>query len=882
VAELDSATVSGSEYNSSPSKDSAMASEHISKNGKRPSGRLQALIIVLTLMAVAVAVFLGSRTHRETRKMATAQFNQQQLILARSATAGIKSCLEEINEELPVLAEIPAVQTMTPECSTYMQLVYGEESRKTSLRRLDKDGILRFIYPYEGQRKKLIGRDYSEGSYFIEARETGKLAISGISLNEVGETRLRAAIPVFVEDAKGGRGFNGVIVASFDIEDISRLNISPIVSGKTGYAWLLNEEGVIVAHYEEAFIGRDAVEARKEKNPDISYEALAQIQRKMMAGEEGTGRYVSGWHRGAVGEIEKLVAYTPVHINGTTWSVAVCAPVKEVEEIIEVAKRSGIITLGLVILVLVTGGFSLLIVSYRWSHALEQEVARQTKELRTTISSLVQTEKHIEHLNSVLKAIRNVNQLIVTERDRDRLLQKACDSLVEACGYDAAWLGYSRDGETFATVVGSGLREDVARFRERVMDGDHPPCIENALDRKAPSLMVVDKSKLCGACFFKNACTGKEIAIVRVEHASRFLGLLAVCLASDVAMDDEKKDLLTEVAGDIAIALHNTELEEARKRAEEALRKSEEKIRAIFDASPDVIHLLDINGIILSTNEGFAKRAGLEIDDVVGKSVFDFTPHESIPGRKAAIDKVFRTGEPVRLEDKGRTGVYESRVHPVFGPAGEVTAVAVYACDISEREQAAKALAGERDLLQALMDNMPDTIYFKDTASRFTRINKAQAHALGVSDPEDAVGRTDFDFFVEEHAQAAYEDEQKILETGKALIAKEEKIQRANGAFRWVSATKVPIRDAEGHITGIVGLSRDITERKQAEESLRESEEQYRTMIEHSNDIIWTLDKQGNFSYFNNRAEEIDGYKLEGWLGHVTSRGYPQNREGIF
>jgi PAS domain S-box-containing protein len=148
-----------------------------------------------------------------------------------------------------------------------------------------------------------------------------------------------------------------------------------------------------------------------------------------------------------------------------------------------------------------------------------------------------------------------------------------------------------------------------------------------------------------------------------------------------------------------------------RKRAEEALQESEEKIRAIIDASSDVIHLLDINGIILSTNKGYAKRLGLEIDDVVGKCVFDYTPYESIHKRKAAIDKVFRTGEPLQLEDKAAVSVFESHIHPVFNPAGEVTAVAVYARDITEQKQSEERL---KKIMDATIETMSKMIEAKD------------------------------------------------------------------------------------------------------------------------------------------------------------------------
>ncbi len=133
-----------------------------------------------------------------------------------------------------------------------------------------------------------------------------------------------------------------------------------------------------------------------------------------------------------------------------------------------------------------------------------------------------------------------------------------------------------------------------------------------------------------------------------------------------------------------------------RRQVEKLLRESKEKIRAILDASPDVIHLLDINGIILSANESYAKKLGVEVNDIVGKNIFDYTPPESIQKRKAVIDKVFSTGEPVQLEDKGVVGVYDAHVHPVLNPAGEVAAVAVYASDITKRKQAEKELQEQK------------------------------------------------------------------------------------------------------------------------------------------------------------------------------------------
>ena len=130
-------------------------------------------------------------------------------------------------------------------------------------------------------------------------------------------------------------------------------------------------------------------------------------------------------------------------------------------------------------------------------------------------------------------------------------------------------------------------------------------------------------------------------------------------------------------------------------------------------------------------------------------------------------------------------------------------------------------LEDEIFLLETLMDNVPDGIYFKDRESRFTRINQCQAVRLGVASPAHAIGRNDFDFFTDEHASQALRDEQEIISTGRPLVNVEEKETLTTGEVRWVSTTKLPMRDRQGNIVGTCGISRDITERKQVEEQLQ-------------------------------------------------------------
>jgi PAS domain S-box-containing protein len=146
--------------------------------------------------------------------------------------------------------------------------------------------------------------------------------------------------------------------------------------------------------------------------------------------------------------------------------------------------------------------------------------------------------------------------------------------------------------------------------------------------------------------------------------------------------------------------------------------------------------------------------------------------------------------------------------------------------EIAAREKISEALAQERYLVDALMDTIPDHIYFKDDRSRFLRINKAMARLFKLPSPHDAVGKSDFDFFTAEHAQRAFDDEQQILRTGEAVIGREEKETWPDGSVTWVSTTKEALRDRTGRIVGTFGISRDITARKQAEQALADKAEE--------------------------------------------------------
>jgi len=264
------------------------------------------------------------------------------------------------------------------------------------------------------------------------------------------------------------------------------------------------------------------------------------------------------------------------------------------------------------------------------------------------------------------------------------------------------------------------------------------------------------------------------------------------------------------------------------KRVEEELRLSEEKYRTLFENMGDGVGFINEEEIFVYANQSAEKIFGVDEGGLTGLCINDFLVGESIELIQNETQK----------RRQGKSSVFEHQIVLKDGSKKDILATATPSFDnnkfigtfaifhsITERKQIEMALLQEQSLMIALMDTVPDHIYFKDHKSRFFRNNRAHVLSFGLSDPNQMVGKSDFDFFMKEVAQKQYEDEQEIIRTGQS-INKEEFTIRNDNSVNWYYSTKMPLRDKNGIIIGTFGISRDITERKQAAEEIKRKNEE--------------------------------------------------------
>jgi len=337
-----------------------------------------------------------------------------------------------------------------------------------------------------------------------------------------------------------------------------------------------------------------------------------------------------------------------------------------------------------------------------------------------------------------------------------------------------------------------------------------------------------------------------------------------------------KEQLIKELAElrQRVVELETAETE--RKRVEETLRESEATARALINAPDDAIGLLDLQGIILDANEAVVRRFCTPLYELIGLCAWDLFPPDVANRRKAYVEQVIQSGKPVRFEDE-RQGMWNDNVLcPVFDAEGNVSKIAIIARDITKRKRTEEALKQKITELNSFINNIPDMAWLKDIDSRFIAVNKAFCETVGISS-ELLINQSCEVCFGKEAARKFREDDQQVISGGRQVII-EEKIIDAQNNEVWLETIKSPILSESGQAVGTVGIARNISTRKQMEETLRKREKQYREQQAFLESIyngvdaaIFVVDvtENGEFRYAgNNEAHQrASGLKAENFIG---------------
>ncbi len=313
------------------------------------------------------------------------------------------------------------------------------------------------------------------------------------------------------------------------------------------------------------------------------------------------------------------------------------------------------------------------------------------------------------------------------------------------------------------------------------------------------------------------------------------------------------------------LALENKRLAQENAR----LAQEHDLLRTLIDSLPDNIFVKDRQSRFLINNLAHVRTLGAaNANEVIGKTDLDIFPAELASQYFEDDQALMKSGQPLNREETivnpqtGERRWLQTTKVPLLDKQRTVVGLIGINRDITDRKQAEDTLrrsynelekrvaerttetSQERLMLRTLIDNLPDCIYVKDSSGRKILANPADLKNLRCKTEAEAVGKTDFDLFPREIAEKFWADDQKVIQ-GQPVINREEYFLNDKGEKHWLLTSKLPLRDQNGKITGLVGIGSDITERKLAEEALDRERSLLRTLIDNLPDCIYAKDAEG-------------------------------------
>ncbi len=382
---------------------------------------------IVTVILLFMAFFTSLRSFKRVKQLAIEEFNQQQLVLARHVAFSLKTIINSLKEELAILNLSPTIQYLEKvSLANRMRITLSAVRDKgvLEIRRIDTNCNRVYVLDKNGVFKEITRCNNEEIKLFKwsqNRKNKGKIYISPIHTdNRSGKLIMYLVTPTYQDSydeahPKPTHKFVGCLMFTIDANQLVRMVASKVKSGKTGYAWVIDETGRFIYHPRKEYVGQNAFSVRKkEAHIPVSFARINAIQReKMLKGKEGTSWYISNWHLGVIRKMKKLIAYTPIWLkkrgDSPLWSVAVVAPMQEVETMVSDVYKQQLLFQGLVLLAIILVSFSVVGFERHYSVQLKKEVEEKTKDLRAS------EEKYrmlVENANDLIYLIDTTGRII--------------------------------------------------------------------------------------------------------------------------------------------------------------------------------------------------------------------------------------------------------------------------------------------------------------------------------------------------------------------------------------------------------------------------------------------------------------------------------------
>jgi PAS domain S-box-containing protein len=309
-----------------------------------------------------------------------------------------------------------------------------------------------------------------------------------------------------------------------------------------------------------------------------------------------------------------------------------------------------------------------------------------------------------------------------------------------------------------------------------------------------------------------------------------------------------------------------------RKAMEETLRRAEERYRTVLEDMEEAYYELDLAGNFTFFNDAMCNQLGYSREELTGMNYKVYTPSKQIPKLREAWNKVYRTGETLkffpieRLRKDGTLVFAESSAFTLRNEKGEIIGFRGIVRDITERIKGEEAIKRSEERYRTIMDEMHDDYFETDLAGNFTFVNDALCRSLGGS-ADELIGSGYKDRTAGNDIKKVYEAFNQIFRTGEPIRNLNFKFIRSDSSSGIAEMSALPIRNQKGEIIGFRGISHDVTERKQMEETLRKSEERYRTILDDMEEAYFEMDLNGNYTYFNDALCSHLGYSADELMG---------------